>query len=54
MGMNVSAVSEIIEDGTDGILIEQQLGESLANGVKKMMENFPLRALIIQIARSKV
>ncbi|MEX0830731.1 MAG: glycosyltransferase [Nitrospirales bacterium] len=54
VGMNVSGMSEIIENGKDGVLINQRSGESLANGVKRVTEDFSLRASIIQNARSKI
>jgi glycosyltransferase involved in cell wall biosynthesis len=52
--MNVSGMSEIIESGMDGVLIDQRSGESLANGVKQVMEDSSLKAFIIQNARSKI
>ena len=54
VSMNVCGMSEIIESGIDGVLVDQRSGESLANGVKKVMEDSSLRAFIIQNARSKI
>ena len=54
VSMNVSGMSEIIESGIDGVLIDQRSGESLADGVKKVMEDSSLKAFIIQNARSKI
>ena len=54
VSMNVSGMSEVIEDGIDGVLVDQRSGESLANGVRHVTQDSSLRALIIQNARSKV
>ncbi len=54
VSMNVSGMSEIIENGMDGILIDQRSGASLANGVKKVLDDSSLRSFIIQNARSKI
>ena len=54
VSMNVSGMSEIIENGKDGILINQRSGKSLAHGVKTVMEDSSLRTFIIQNARSKI
>ena len=54
VSMNVSGMSEVIEDGVNGILIEQRSGGSLANGVKKVTEDSSLRTFIIRNARAMV
>jgi glycosyltransferase involved in cell wall biosynthesis len=54
VSVNVSGMSEIIENGINGILVDQRSGETLANGVKKVTQDSSLRAFIIQNARSKV
>ena len=54
VSMNVSGMSEVIEDGIDGVLVEQRSGECLANGVRKVTQDSSLRAFMIQNARSKI
>jgi glycosyltransferase involved in cell wall biosynthesis len=54
VSMNVSGMSEVIENGINGVLVDLRSGGSLADGVKKVTEDSSLRAFIIQNARSKV
>ena len=54
VSMNVSGMSEVIEDGIDGVLVDQRSGECLANGVRKVTQDSSLSAFIVQNARSKV
>ena len=54
VSMNVSGMNEMIEDGIDGVLVAQRTGERLAHGVRRVTQNFSLRARIIQNARLKV
>jgi len=54
VSMNVSGMSEVIENGIDGVLVDQRSGECLANGVRKVTQDSSLRAFIIQNARSKI
>ncbi len=54
VSMNVSGISEVIEDGMNGVLVDHRSGESLASGVRRIMDSPSLRAFIIQNARTKV
>jgi glycosyltransferase involved in cell wall biosynthesis len=51
VSMNVSGMSEVIENGINGVLVDQRSGECLANGVRKVTQDTSLRTSIIQNAR---
>ncbi len=54
VSVNVSGMSEVIENGIDGILVDTRSGESVAHGVRQVMQDSSLRTCIIQNARSKI
>jgi glycosyltransferase involved in cell wall biosynthesis len=54
IGSNVDGLKEIITDGTDGILFEKENVESLAQNLKKLIDNRDLRTILGEALHQKV
>ncbi len=50
----VSGIPELIEDGVDGLLVEQKDAEALADGIQTLLEDWELAQRVARSGREKV
>jgi glycosyltransferase involved in cell wall biosynthesis len=54
ISMNVSGIGEIIQNGSNGLLVERRSGKDLAEKVEMVTKDVALRASIIRNAKATI